>query len=306
MSRSFALLALLVASAASAQTPDSTALPLRRVRLADGTVFVGTVADEAADPLVVVTTDGVTRTFQRARVEAVLPLIRGRFFRTDPVRTRLFGSPTARTLGRGQTRLSFLGAPNLAVGVTDRVDVSAAGYVILGDGAGILPVVGVKGTVYQQGNVAVALGVSAFVPIVGDDDLSGAFIVFPYGAVTIGDETRSVNIGLTGLVGSDGGNFDVANGAVLSLGGELQINNGVKLIADGLVPITDDISGAVVFPGVRLFGDRFAVDVFGFVGLFRETDTIGFGGPPDFEPRTRTVTRLRGFAPVGGSVSYTF
>ncbi len=298
---------LLVAVLLAAPLVRAQADPaLRRVVLTDGSVYVGTVADEAADPLVVVTTDGVTRTFARARVETVAPLIRGRFFRTDPVRSRLFLSPTARTIGGGQVRLSFLGAPNVAVGLTDHVDASATGYLALGDGGGILPLLGIKGTIWQAGNVSVALGASVLIPLTGDETIDGSAVAFPYGVVTVGDETRSVNIGLTGVVGRSGSDGDVefGDGAALSLGGEVQLNNGVKLIMDGIVPITDGFSGAAAFPGIRLFGNRFAFDVFGIVAVYRD-DTEVYN-PTTQTFTTRSETKVFAFAPIGGSVSYTF
>src|SRR5690606_16322132 len=102
---------------ASAQERDD----LRRVVLVNGDTYVGTVADEGADPLVVVTTDGVVRQFRREQVALVAPLIRGRFFRTDPVKTRLFFAPTARTLGGGAFRGDIVYVfPSVTAGLSDR------------------------------------------------------------------------------------------------------------------------------------------------------------------------------------------
>ena len=299
---SLAAVLLLAAPLVRAQADPA----LRRVVLTDGTVYVGTVADESADPVVVVTTDGVSRTFARRAVELVAPFIRGRFFRTDPVRSRLFFSPTARTLGGGQVRLSFLGAPNVAVGLTDRVDASATGYFALGDGGGVLPLLGIKGTVLQSENLSVAFGASVLIPFADNSDINGTVVGFPYGVVTLGDETRSVSVGLTGIVGRDGsnGSFEVGNGAALSLGGETQINNGVKLLVDGIVPITDGFSGAAAFPGIRLFGNRFAFDVFGIVAVYRDETEVY--NPTTQTFTTRGETKFFAFAPIGGSVSYTF
>ena len=98
----FALLFL--APALHAQTDGE----LRRVVLIDGTVIVGTVVDESADPVVVVTEAGVEQRVPRAQVELVAPLIEGRFFRIDPTRTRLVLTPTGRTLGAGRTRVGTL------------------------------------------------------------------------------------------------------------------------------------------------------------------------------------------------------
>ena len=310
MTRFATLLALCLVAAPLARAQSDPAL--RRVVLIDGTVYVGTIADEAADPVVVTTTDGVTRTFARAAVETVAPLIRGRFFRTDPVRTRLFVSPTARTVGDGRVRLSVLGAPNVAVGLSDRVDVSATGYLALGAGGGALPLLGVKGTVYQSGSAAVAVGASVLVPIGGD--VSGAFAAFPYVAVSLGDETRSVNLGLTGAFGADGdGEFAVGQGAALTVGAETQLNNGVKLVVDGILPVgeADEAFGestrvrGLVLPGVRLFGNRFAFDVFGAFAVYTDIDYDYDFNTGEQRERGRS-TKVFAFAPVGASIAYTF
>lgn len=286
-----ALAALLLAAAAATPAAAQEAPPeLRRVVLVNGDVYVGTVEDEAADPLVVVTTDGVVRRFGRDQVALVAPLIRGRFFRTDPVRTRLFFAPTARTMGAGAFRgdLAYV-FPSVTAGLGDRVDLLASGFVTFGDGAFVTPLVGVKGRVYDGEAADVALGTSALFAL-GDGEGDG-FLAIPYGVVTLGDETRAVSFGLGGALGSIGAeDVEVADGVVVGVGAETQLNNGVKLFVESLAAISlgdgGGDSGLLVLPGVRFFGDRFAFDVIGFVAT-------------DFDS-------VVGFAPVGARASYAF
>ncbi|NNF59360.1 MAG: hypothetical protein HKN04_14085 [Rhodothermaceae bacterium] len=279
----FALLAfvLLAALPVSAQEASQT----RRVVLTNGDIYVGTVVDENADPLVIVTTDGLERQFARDRVALVAPLIRGRFFRTDPVKTRLFFAPTARTLGGGEFRGDLTPYPSVTVGLGDRVDLLATGFVAFGDGAFVTPLVGVKGLIYEGGSTQIALGTSAIFGFGSGDD---GFLAVPYGVATFGDETRAVSIGLGGALGGSIGTGDVeiANGVVFGLGAETQINNGVKLFVESLVGIGEGDSGLLVLPGVRFFGNRFAFDLIGFVAT-------------DFES-------VIGFAPIAARLSYNF
>ena len=251
----------------------------QRVVLTDGSIVVGVVEDAEADPVVVQTASGVEQRIPRDRVARIEALAGGRFTRTDPTRTRLVFSPTGRTLGRrGQTRLGLLAVivPNVTYAPSSRVDVGAAGIVTFGGGGGEGVVVpGVKVQAVDAPGVAVALGASAVVPFSPGDDV--AFAVTPYVAATVGDEVRAATLGVTGFFGGNAssGDFDVADGVLLSLGGEVQVANSVKVLGEVLVPIGAGTSGALVLPGVRFFGDRFAADLFGFVGFF-EGEVGGF------------------------------
>jgi hypothetical protein len=281
-------LALVVVLLAAAPVRAQTDPALRRVVLTDGTVVVGTVADESADPVVVIEPDGTERRIPRARVAEITPLVNGRFFRIDPTRTRTVLAPTARTLGRHRTRVGLLGyiLPNVTYGVTDRVDVSGTVLLLVGGGAVVLPVVGAKLTVVERPGVAAAVGTSVFVPLAsggsGVDDVNGAFAVLPYGVVTLGSEVAAVSLGATGVIGGDAssGAVAVGEGAVLSLGGEVQLNNGVKLLADLIAPVGAGSSGAVLLPGVRFFGDRYSLDLYAFVAFSGSDGSDVDGGGP--------------------------
>ena len=119
------LLLVVLASAAEAQTPEP-----QRILLVNGDVYVGVVIDGDSDPIVVRSSDGIERRFARDQVADILPLINGRFYRTDPVRTRFFIAPTARTLGGGEFRgdLTYF-YPSVTAGLSDRVDLLESGFV---------------------------------------------------------------------------------------------------------------------------------------------------------------------------------
>lgn len=263
----------------------------RRVVLTDGTVVVGVVADEAADPIVVTTASGVEQRVPRARVARIEPLVGGRFTRVDPTRTRLVFSPTGRTMGQqGQTRLGVLSVviPNVTYAVTPRVDLGAATFFTFGSGGvgGVL-VPGAKAQVVSMPGLDAAVGASVAVPFSSGDDFDGSFAVTPYAAVSVGDVTRSATVGVTGFIGGSAsqGDLTVGDGVLLSVGGEYQLTNGLKLLGEVLLPIGEGDTGVLVLPGIRFFGDRFSADIFGFVAS---------GGGDTF-----------GFAPLG-SFTYTF
>lgn len=274
--RPFALL-VLVLLATAAQAQDAR----RRIVLTDGAVIVGVVQDETADPVVVFTEGGVEQRVPRARIDRIEALPgNGRFTRVDPTRTRLVFSPTGRTMGRaGQVRLGVLSVviPNVTYAVSDRVDLGGAGVIAIGSGGAGVLVPGAKVQVLATDGAAIALGVSAVIPITSDSDANGAFIASPYLAATFGDETRAVTLGVAGFFGGDvsTGDFEAANGVLLSGGGELQVSNSVKLLGEVIVPVGEGSSAVILLPGVRFFGDRFSADLFGFVGS-AEGEVAGF------------------------------
>ncbi len=302
-----ALVALVLSASALAQSSQD----LRRVVLVNGDVYVGVVANENADPVVVTTTDGVERRFPRSQVDFVAPLINGRFFRTDPVKTRFFVAPTARTLGGGEFRgdLTYI-FPSITAGLSDRVDLLASGLIgggTGGDGDGLFftPLVGLKAQVWRGDGVQVALGTSVQVQFSSESSLAA----LPYGVVTLGDETSAITFGVGAAIGAVGGDVDVADGILYGIGAERQINNGVKLFVEALGTIglggptetcfddgfgqtvcfedNDRIDeGLLILPGVRFFGNKFAFDVIGAIAT-------------DFDS-------LVGFAPVGARASYGF
>lgn len=271
----FALLLALAAPAALAQTPADTS-DVRRIVLDDGEVYVGTVVSRGADVTVIRQRNGVQITLRTDAIAEITPLIGGRFFRLDPNRSRLFLSPTGRTLGAGNGRVStFLYLlPNLAYGVTDRVDLSGYAF-ITGVGSDVAGVIGgnVKVGVVRTEGVAASLGASAFVPV--GEDISGSFGGTVYANATLGSEVSAFTVSATGGYGVEAGDgdFEFGDGVVLGAAYERQINNGVKLILEGYAPITDGATAVALFPGVRLFGDQFVVDVYGVVGF--ATDDIG-------------------------------
>jgi len=253
---------LLAAPAAHAQAAGDP--PQRRVVLVDGTVIVGTVDDEGADPLVIRTASGVEQRVARAQVREVTGLLAGRFTRLDPARTRLYLAPTARTLGRGDGRFSaYYLFPSAAFGVSDRVDMSVGASVpaISSDGDFVMALnLNLKGQLVRFEGGAAAVGGSAIIPITSFDGFS-AVAGTVYGVATLGSDVRAVTLGVFGLYGTDFEDASFADGALLLMGLESQVSNSVKLISENYLAVGYGGSAGVLTGGVRFFGDRLAADV---------------------------------------------
>lgn len=272
MPRLALLLALLAATAAQAQTDD-----LRRVVLFNGTVLVGTVDDETADPVVIRTADGVEQRVARDRIVEITPLLDGRFTRYDPARTRLFFSPTARSLGSGVKRFSaYYIFPSVAFGVSDRLDVSLGSTIpfVSNEGAAIGLNGNAKLTIVENEGFAAALGGTLTVPLSteGSPPLALGTV---YAVATIGSEVNAVTVGAYGLyVASfdDAVDSDVADGTALLLGFERQISDRFKLVSENYAFVAfpgDETEVAFgTLTGVRFFGDQLAADIAVALGAY--------------------------------------
>ena len=189
-----------------------------------------------------------------------------RFDRADPNGSRLFLSPTGRTMGRGTGRVgTYAILPTAAYAPSDWIDVQAFSSIPMDvDGAGGNGSVGVyglglKSQVYRAERVAVAVGATAF-SLYGVDT-GGAFVGTVYGAATFGTSESSVTLGLTGLYGGavEAG-VGLAEGAAVSVGLERQVSNSLKLISENYLGLGEDGAAGGTLTGVRFFGDRLSAD----------------------------------------------
>lgn len=195
--------------------------------------------------------------------------------RLDPNGTRLFLSPTARTMPQGQGRFSdyMVFFPSVAYGFTDWFDASVGVSLLPGSSTQILTL-NTKAQAYGGETVDVAVG-NLFLTPVGEGTGDG-FGGTAYGLVTFGSARNALTVGTyVAYAGFDASstvcyedvcetedNFDVefADGVVVVLGGEAQVSNSVKLISENYLGFGDGGSGGIVSGGVRFFGDHLAVD----------------------------------------------
>ena len=273
LSLALAALLLLALGLAPAVHAQESMTP-RRVVLVDGTVLVGSIVDETADPIVLINSNGVEQRIPRDRVLEITDLLDGRFTRYDPARTRLFFSPTARPLGAGNKRFSaYYVFPSLAYGVTNRVDVSAGATIPFVSTASeslfVLLNGNVKATLTESDGFSTAVGGSVLVPLATGEDIPGVGGTF-YGLATIGGDAGAVTLGAFGVYATDFADAEIGNGAAILIGLEKQLSDRFKLVSENylILPFGDTADGTAFgsLSGVRFFGDRLAADIAVAVG----------------------------------------
>ena len=256
----------------------------KRVVLSDGNVVIGTIVDEQADPIVVVTRGGVERRIPQAMIAEILPLIDGRFTRPDRNNTRLFLAETGRTLERGKGRVStYAIVANVAYGLTDRVDVLGGTTVPLPTDDGFLAIANaqLKVQLLPIGDFGgLAIGTNAVVPLYSLSDSIERNIIGTYYAVaTVGSASTAATVGAYGFYG-EGRVNTIGEGVMLMLGGEHRVSSSLKVMTENYIIPTGYETGGLISAGVRFFGDRFAVDA----AAFAIVDGDGHGSPIFFSP----------------------
>lgn len=276
--RVYSVLLLAVFAAASpaslaAQRPavppvDSTAVV--SLRLTDGSQLTGRIVagDDTSVTLLTFAGARVTlphRSIASWRPQAGRVTARG-FARSDPNTSRLFFSPTARTLERGRGYFAdyYLFFPTAAFGVTDRLMLSGGMSIIPGLSSQMLYVAGKVGVIsIPSASVAVG-GFWATVPAESDASLG-----MGYAVTTLGSDDHAVTL----LAGYPFTTVDLAPEPLFVVGGETRIANGAKLMAElWKLPVEDAVPALF---GVRWFGDRLAVG-FGFVYVLGANDIDGW------------------------------
>lgn len=271
---------------------DSTSA-LVRIELSDGSVFIGTVVEENAREIVLRTQAGAAVTIPKSEIrrrEAFAGRIEGgRVIRYDPNRTRLLFSPTARPLGRGHGYVAVyeLVIPFVAVGITERVSLSG-GTVLLPGAFGRVFYVAPKVTLVNGPRLAVALGGVGLGVFVEDEDATAGI---GYGLVTYGGPERAITVG-AGFAFAEG---EIADGALVVVGGETQVSNSVKLLTENyVVPVETNVTTCplqtpcttttetdyevALSAGIRFFGEQLAVDF----ALWTSPELIGEESFPFF------------------------
>jgi len=175
--------------------------------------------------------------------------------------SRLFFSPTARSLprGRGTVALSELAFPWVEYGIWDRVSIQAIGFPPLPDltGPGGL-VLGPKVQVVRTPRFQAAVG--AYEAIAWDQGPTGGFA---YGVVTAGGTSTGFTLGY-GIGYGEFADDDPQGGSagVLFMGVDKSLGQSVRLMAEGLFAGTgSELSEATLVGAVRLTKGRWSVDL---------------------------------------------
>jgi hypothetical protein len=230
------------------------------VRLKDGSVLVGTIAEQDAERLRIVTVSGAAVSVLRESVQSIEP---GHPARTEevpstapnPDDTRLFLAPSGRPLRKGSGYFSdhWVFFPGVAYGVTDNFTLAGGASLIPGLGfdeqvAYFTPKLGARLT----DSVAVSAG---GLLARGPDDVS---LSVGYVVSTVCSKQEAC---ITGGVGAGRvGGFDSGDTeALVMLGGSARISKRLSLLSENwFVP---DESFELFSAGLRFHGDRLTVDV---------------------------------------------
>jgi hypothetical protein len=249
----------LVAQSAQTAAVDT----VYRVRLLDGSTLYGRLENRSDTAFSLVTMDGVRAEISRAHVREMNPasgrVVMGEYWAPDPNPSRLFFSPTARSVGRGSgyAGVFMIGLPFVAVGLTDRITLAGGAPVLLGrlDPFYIAP----KIELISTPTLRVAAGVLSVISL--QEEFENGFGIL-YGVATLGSDDHALTAGIGYGYSGD----DIAGEPAIMVGGETRASRRLKLITENY--FIAGATGGILTGGIRYLGDRFTSDIgmMGFIG----------------------------------------
>ena len=254
------------------------------VTLTNATTLIGRITLVSADSVRVVSS-AMTATVARREVRSVraypaTALHDGVLWPENPHATRLLFAPTAIPLRRGEGYVAdfWIFFASAATGITDRFT--------LGAGMSLFPLDNFtdnlfyalpKYTVISQPRLKVALGaLMASVPWSSNDDggRRRQSLGILYGVATTGSTESNLTLGAGwGYVGGT-----LANKPVITVGGQHRATKRIALISENWFVPFDNGGGGFVSYGVRMLGEKIAVDL--ALGSPVGADTFYFPGIP--------------------------
>ena len=254
------------------------------VALTNATTLIGRITLVSADSVRVVSS-AMTATVARREVRSVraypaTALHDGVLWPENPHATRLLFAPTAIPLRRGEGYVAdfWIFFASAATGITDRFTLGAGMSLFPSDDFTdnlfyALP----KYTVVSQPRLKVALGaLMASVPWSSNDDggRRRQSLGILYGVATTGSPESNLTLGAGwGYVGGT-----LANKPVLTVGGQHRATKRIALISENWFIPFDNGGGGFVSYGVRMLGEKIAVDL--AMGSPVGADTFYFPGIP--------------------------
>ncbi len=239
------------------------------LELSDGSILRGTIVNEDADTVTMITSAGLKITMPKSTITSRSitrgRMVDGQFHRFDPNYTRLLFTPTGRPLGKGEGYITdyYVFFPGAAYGLTDHISVMG--------GISILPGTGLNEQLFF---VAPRYGV-AFSEIFS---LSGGFlymsiggeasagIAFATGTYGLQEKcfTAGIGMGYTYAENEEGKReFEFAKHPILVWGGNIRLSNSVSLVSENWI-ITGgnfDFETQPFSIAARFFGEHIAVDI---------------------------------------------
>jgi hypothetical protein len=253
------------APATAAAVPDT----LTEIRLKDGSVLVGGVDSSTVTQVVLVTRSGTRMTIPRSEIlstRRVALQANGEAWAEDANPTRLFFSPTGRSLPKGEGYVSayFFFLPFVAYGVTDWLTL-AGGTPILPGAFGEIFYVAPKVRLLERGKTSVSAGALSFLATRAVDKGSAGIL---YGAGTYGSRDNAITVGAGWFYAETDGYANTSDEPVLMIGAERRISRRVKLVTENWLSIDPGVNG-LISGGFRFLGERLSADL-GFAGVMGE------------------------------------
>lgn len=245
----------LLPAEARAQAPWQIPAPsdtVYEVRLGDGSVIYGRIAEVDAERVVLTTVGGGRLEVERSQIREVRPaagrVVDGEHWSEDPGGTRLFFTATGRSLREGE---SYVGTylvvlPFAAVGVTDRITIAGGAPILFGEFEPVY--LAPKVQIARSPTAQASVGTLAFLL---DDEVVG----IAYGVGTFGSADKALSVGV-GFFYAGG---DVANEPAFMVGGETRVSRRVKLLTENY--ILPHRVGTILSGGIRVIGDRFTTEI---------------------------------------------
>ena len=242
------------AAAQDAQEIPEPSETVYEIQLSDGSLFFARIAVLEEEQVVLVTTGGARVEIDRLQIRSLRPVrgsvVNDRMWIEDPSNTRLFFAATGRSLSQGE---GYVGTyvvvlPFGAIGIHDRVALSAGAPVLLGEWEPVY--FGPKVQFLRHENIQAAVG--AFALVFQEDTYGLGYVVG-----TIGTSDRAFTAGL----GFFFSGTDVGYARTGMLGGEVRISRRIKLMSENYFFIGKESGHAYLSGGFRFIGSRFSTEV---------------------------------------------
>ena len=236
--------------------PDSSKFV--KITFIDSTFSIGTILNKSDTSILFQSLSDLIFTVRTDRIKeinyAYNDSVVNKYSRNNHGKSRLFFSPTARTLeaGKGYFSVHEVFFPFISIAVVDNFELDG-GISIYPEGDKNYYFLGSKFQFYCSENISAAAGV-AYLGIFKMSDVA----LLGYGIVTLGSEEMGVTLGYGSNLLHQRKN-DLSG--LFMVGGDILISDFVKLISENYLLMEGDRTTVVYSSGVRFFGKNLAADI---------------------------------------------
>lgn len=240
--------------------PDSSKIV--KITFTDSTFSIGTILNKSDTSILFKSLSDLIFTVRTGRIKeinyAYNDSVINKHSRNNPGKSRLFFSPTARTLeaGKGYFSVHEVFFPFISIAAADIIELDG-GISVYPEGDKNYYFLGSKFQFYSSKNISAAAGL-AYLGIFKKSDVA----LLGYGIVTLSNEEMGVTLGYGSNLLHQRKN-DLSG--LFIVGGDILISDFVKLISENYLLLEGDRTTVVYSSGVRFFGENLAADI-GFFG----------------------------------------